>query len=366
MKPTGNQVARAATLAAHVGYTYDELDCQAFVEHCVRQAGGRMDYLGTNDMARRAAWLGTLDEARAQGRLVPGAGLLIREATEANLPARYAGDGLGDFSHVGLYVGENALTDTDKNGRRRACDVVHSSATMGRVAGSTLQNGWTHALWFSEIDYAVTAGAGVGADGTNADGTGTGAGTGGTSIGEVTSGTNTGGTSAGTGEVTSGTNADGTGTGAGADTSAGTGGTSTGGTGTGTSGTGTGTGAGTSGTGTDTNTGGTSTGNAGAGTSGTGTGTNTGGTNTGVTSTTSAPGLTAGAVPAAYATVTSPDGGPVKLRKSASRGESLYWLVGAGARVRVERTRDGWSLVTALCTDGYTRRAWMMDAYLRR
>ncbi len=319
MKPTANQVARAATLAAHVGYTYDELDCQAFVEHCVRQAGGRMDYLGTNDMARRATWLGTLDEARAQGRLVPGAGLLIREATEANLPARYTGDGLGDFSHVGLYVGENALTDTDKNGRRRACDVVHSSATMGRVAGSTLQNGWTHALWFSEIDYAVTAGAGAGAGGTNADGTGAGAGTetsagnGGTGTGEVTSGTNAGGTGAGTG-TNAGTNADGT-----------------------------------------------STGNTGAGISGTGTG-----TNTGVTGTTSAPGLTAGAVPAAYATVTSPDGGPVKLRKSASRGESLYWLVGAGARVRVERTRDGWSLVTALCTDGYTRRAWMMDAYLRR
>ena len=337
MKPTANQVARAATLAAHVGYTYDELDCQAFVEHCVRQAGGRMDYLGTNDMARRAAWLGTLDEARAQGRLVPGAGLLIREATEANLPARYAGDGLGDFSHVGLYVGENALTDTDKNGRRRACDVVHSSATMGRVAGSTLQNGWTHALWFSEIDYAVTAGAGAGADGANADGTG--AGTGGTGTGNAGAGTS--GTGTGTSAVTSGTNAGGTGAGAG------TGGTGagTGGTGAGTSGTGTGTGAGTSGTGTDTN---------------------TGGTSTGVTGTTSAPGLTAGAVPAAYATVTSPDGGPVKLRKSASRGESLYWLVGAGARVRVERTRDGWSLVTALCTDGYTRRAWMMDAYLRR
>ena len=304
MKPTANQVARAATLAAHVGYTYDELDCQAFVEHCVRQAGGRMDYLGTNDMARRAAWLGTLDEARAQGRLVPGAGLLIREATEANLPARYAGDGLGDFSHVGLYVGENALTDTDKNGRRRACDVVHSSATMGRVAGSTLQNGWTHALWFSEIDYAVTAGAGAGADGANAGGTG--AGTGGTGTGEVTSGTNAGSTS---------------------------------------------TGAGTSGAGTGAVTSGT---NAGSTSTGTGTGT------------TPAPGLTAGAVPAAYATVTPPDGGPVKLRKSASRGESLYWLVGAGARVRVERTRDGWSLVTALCTDGYTRRAWMMDAYLRR
>ena len=244
MKPTANQVARAATLAAHVGYTYDELDCQAFVEHCVRQAGGRMDYLGTNDMARRAAWLGTLDEARAQGRLVPGAGLLIREATEANLPARYTGDGLGDFSHVGLYVGENALTDTDKNGRRRACDVVHSSATMGRVAGSTLQNGWTHALWFSEIDYAVTAGAGAGAGGANADGT------------------STGNTGAGTGEVTSSTNASGTGAG--------------------TSGTGTGTSAVTSGTNADS--------------TGTGTGTNAGVTNTGVTGATPAPGLTSGDV----------------------------------------------------------------------
>ena len=337
MKPTGTQVAKAAALAVGVGYTYDEMDCQAFIEHCARQAGGRMDYLGTNDMARRAAWLGTLSQARAEGRLTPGAGLLIREETDANLPARYAGDGLGDFSHVGLYVGENALTDTDKNGRRRACDVVHSSATMGRVAGSTLQNGWTHALWFPEIDYAVTAGAGAGAGGANAGGTNAG-------------GTNTGGTGTGTGTGGTGTNTGGTSTG-------GTGtGTGNGGTGTNTGGTGAGTG--TSGTGTDTNTGGTG---AGAGTSGTGTGTNTGGTGA-----TPAPGLTSGAVPAAYATVTSPDGGPVKLRKSASRGESLYWLVGAGARVRVERTRDGWSLVTALCTDGYTRRAWMMDAYLRR
>ena len=257
MKPTGESVAAAAVQAVSVGYTYDEMDCQAFVEHCARQAGGAMDYLGTNDMARRAAWLGTLDEARAQGRLVPGAGLLIREETEANLPARYAGDGLGDFSHVGLYVGPDALIDTDKNGSARSCDVVHSSATMGRVAGSTLANGWTHAMWFQEIDYGNDAGLGVdqGADsGDVADG--------GTSVGD---------------------------------------------------------------------------------------------------------GLTAGA-PAAgaerYAMVTSPDGGPVKLRKSASKDESLYWHVNPGARVQVEHERDGWALIRAICTDGYTRRAYMMAQYL--
>ena len=275
MKPRAVQLARAAVQAVGVGYTYDEMDCQAFIEHCARQAGGAMDYLGTNDMARRAAWLGTLSQAQAEGRLVPGAGLLIREETEANLPARYASGGLGDFSHAGLYVGPDALTDTDKSGRMRSCDAVHSSATMGRVAGSTLQNGWTHVLWFPEIDYGASGGTGNAAAGA------------GTTV--------TGATGAGTGAP-----------------------------------------------------------GAGAGATGA----------PGITTPT--PTLTAGTVPTVYATVVSPDGGPVKLRKSASAEETLYWLVGAGARVLVERTEGAWSLITAICTDGHTRRAWMMDRYLRR
>lgn len=307
MKPRAVQLARAAVQAVGVGYTYDELDCQAFIEHCARQAGGAMDYLGTNDMARRAAWLGTLSQAQAEGRLVPGAGLLIREETEENLPARYASDGLGDFSHAGLYVGPDALTDTDKTGRMRSCDAVHSSATRGRVAGSTLQNGWTHVLWFPEIDYGASGGTGNAAAGA------------GTTV----------------------TGAPGAGAGATGATGAGTGGT--GATGTGTTGT----------------------------TGGTGTGPTTGGTpGAGATGapgiTTPTPTLTAGTVPTVYATVVSPGGGPVKLRKSASAEETLYWLVGAGARVLVERTEGAWSLITAICTDGHTRRAWMMDRYLRR
>lgn len=259
MKPTGKSVAAAALQAVGVGYTYDEMDCQAFVEHCVKQAGGQMDYRGSNDMARNAAWLGTLENAKASGKLVPGAGMLIHEDTEANLPAKYRGDGLGDFSHVGLYVGENALTDTDKSGQKRACDVVHSSSSMGRVAGSTLKNGWTHVMWFPEIDYGmdVQPGVGIGA--------------------EISQETET-----GTESI--------------------------------------------------------------------------------------ADGLTAG-TPAAsaerYATVVSPDGNPVKLRKTASQKEPTYWKVNNGARVMVEREKDGWALVTAVCSDGYVRRAYMMSQFLR-
>ena len=258
MRPTGKSVAAAAVQAVGVGYTYDEMDCQAFVEHCVKQAGGEMAYSGSNDMARNAVWLGTLENAKAAGKLVPGAGLLIREETEANLPAKYRGDGLGDFSHVGLYVGPDALTDTDKNGNARSCDVVHSSATMGRVAGSTLENGWTHAMWFQEIDYGNEAGLWVdqGADsGDVADD--------GMDMSD---------------ELTAGT-----------------------------------------------------------------------------------PATTV----KRYAVVVSPDGGPVKLRKSASKDESLYWHVNPGARVQVERERDGWALIRAICTDGHTRRAYMMSHFLR-
>ena len=251
MKPTGRAVAAAAMALAQSYHSYKDMDCQALVERAVRNAGGSMDYRGSNHMARSVAWLGTIENAQAEGKLKPGALLFIHEEDESGLPAQYQGDGLGDFSHVGLYVGENALTDTDKNGKRRACDVVHSSQTMGRVCGSTLKNGWTHVGWAQEIDYGaeVLPGVALGAE-----------------IGQED--------------------------------------------------------------------------------------------------------LRAGEPePEAEKTVSSaamrsPDGNPVKLRKSPSRAENLYWKVADGETATVERRKGEWTLVTAVCTDGVRRRAWMMSRYL--
>jgi len=160
-KPTGDAVAAKAIALQAEGHTYQEMDCQAFVEACVNGSGGSMDYAGSNAMARNVAWMGTLANAKADGKLVPGAGLLIHEDDESGLPARYKGDGLGDFSHVGLYVGEKALQDTDKSGKTRWCNTVHSSASRGRVVGGPLGGGWTHVVWFKEIDYGVEVAAGV-------------------------------------------------------------------------------------------------------------------------------------------------------------------------------------------------------------
>lgn len=161
MKPTGLQVVEQAIAIWQTKPSYSEMDCQAFVEACVNGCGGSMDYAGSNAMARNVAWIGTLANAKAEGKLVPGAGLLIHEDDESSLPARYRGDGLGDFSHVGLYVGEKALQDSDKNGNTRWCNTVHSSASRGRVVGGTTGGGWTHVILFKEIDYDVDIPAGV-------------------------------------------------------------------------------------------------------------------------------------------------------------------------------------------------------------
>ena len=102
MRPTGKMAAAAAVALAQSYHSYQEMDCQALIEQAVRNVGGQMDYRGSNDMARNAAWLGTLENARAEGKLAPGALLFIHEDDESGLPARYQGDGFGDFSHVGI------------------------------------------------------------------------------------------------------------------------------------------------------------------------------------------------------------------------------------------------------------------------
>lgn len=134
---------------------YSELDCQGYMEEIFRQCGKTINYRGSNDMFRNACvWVGTLNEAKQLGYLQPGAALFILEHNGGE-PDRYKADGLGNASHVGMYVGENALRDFDKNGSWRVCNVVHSSSSMGRVAGSTLKNAWTHVGLWKDVNFGV-------------------------------------------------------------------------------------------------------------------------------------------------------------------------------------------------------------------
>lgn len=125
-------------------------DCQAFMELICKRAGAPMNYKGSNDMFRHAcSWTGTLAEAKAQGKLVPGCALFIHK-NDGKEPESYRKDGLGNFSHVGLYLGGSYYYDKEQN---KQCNVIHSSASRGKACGSTLKNGWTHVGLWKQISY---------------------------------------------------------------------------------------------------------------------------------------------------------------------------------------------------------------------
>jgi hypothetical protein len=121
-------------------------DCQGHVEYCVRANGGTMSYAGSNDMLRNAcSWVGTLAEARAQGKLIPGA-LLFQVKQGGDYPAKYHADSKGNAQHVGLYIGDADI------------EITHASSSAGRVTTSTFKSTWTHVGLAKAIDYSDVLG----------------------------------------------------------------------------------------------------------------------------------------------------------------------------------------------------------------
>ena len=120
-------------------------DCINLIGWCMDELGGCPVSRGSNKAWREdMAWTGTLAEAVAQGKLVPGALLYIDY-----------GDGAMD--HAGIYVGDGyGLTTPD--GKRG--DVVHASSSRKGVYPSTLKNGWTHVAWLKGVEYGGFAGTG--------------------------------------------------------------------------------------------------------------------------------------------------------------------------------------------------------------
>jgi hypothetical protein len=93
------------------------------------------------------SWRGTLAEAKAAGKLVPGA-MLFMVDRDGGEPAQYKADGLGNASHVGVYVGVSDLIYS-----------VDASASAGKVRSRDKRNGegyvWTHVGQFKEVDYVL-------------------------------------------------------------------------------------------------------------------------------------------------------------------------------------------------------------------
>lgn len=148
MKPEAADLAWA--VRAYEGRSYDEMDCQKFVERCLRDIGIREDLAGSNAWFRAMTWTGTPEECKASfGRIPTGAFLFIL-AKDGKEPEKYRSDGIGNASHIGIYTG------TGKG-------AWHSSKSQGGVCessfkGRTINGGWNRVGLWDALAYDIDIG----------------------------------------------------------------------------------------------------------------------------------------------------------------------------------------------------------------
>lgn len=145
---TGEQFAEKAVNGGYIGIPYSKLDCQGFVERVLADCGVRKsngtvyDWRGSNSMYRNYyQWRGTISECVKKFGFIPIGALVFTRKTDGGEKEKGYTDGLGNFVHVGIYVG-------DPHG------VIHS--TTGGVQWCKYPDKrWTNVTLLSMLDYSV-------------------------------------------------------------------------------------------------------------------------------------------------------------------------------------------------------------------
>lgn len=141
---TGAELAKVAQEQLGKGYTYEDMDCQGFVEFCLRKLGIRKNWKGSNHMWREAlSWKGTVSECIARYGSVPAGAWLFTIKQDGGEKARGYNDAEGNAAHVGIYTGMGKGS-------------VHSS-TGGVQEGDFPAKRWTHVGLPSCLDYGTSA-----------------------------------------------------------------------------------------------------------------------------------------------------------------------------------------------------------------
>ena len=132
-----------------LGTPYSEMDCQAFVEWCLRQCGLNMDLAGSNAWYREVKKNGVIltpEECVKQLGCVPPGAFLFIHAYDGGEEKRGYHDGLGNASHIGICTGT------------RGEGAIASSASRGCVAeskfkGKSISGGWNAVGLYNKVAY---------------------------------------------------------------------------------------------------------------------------------------------------------------------------------------------------------------------
>lgn len=118
---TAVEYAQQALLPKYDKLKYEQYDCQAFCELVLKDIGVRQEsgavynWKGSNDIARHAcSWVGTIDECKKQFGDIPVGAWAFMWDTTGNEKKRGYYDGLGNFSHIGIYCGNNTVRDSTR------------------------------------------------------------------------------------------------------------------------------------------------------------------------------------------------------------------------------------------------------------
>ena len=144
---SGFDLSEQAITGNYVGIPYSKLDCQGFVEEVLKDCGVRKpdgtvyNWKGSNSMWRNhIRWKGTLEECRKKFGEIPVGAFLFLLKWDGKEAERGYHDGLGNATHVGLYLGTSPLPCMD------------SSQGRGKVDYCKL-NVFTHVGLMNMIDY---------------------------------------------------------------------------------------------------------------------------------------------------------------------------------------------------------------------
>ena len=143
-----NGKALAEAGFSYLGVSYSKMDCQAFVEQCLRDCGLEKNLAGSNAWFREVRNHGTImtpEECVRQLGTVPSGAFLFILAQDGGEPEKYRKDGLGNASHIGIATG-------------RGEGAIHSSASRGCVAESrfrnkTISGGWNRVGLWDRVSY---------------------------------------------------------------------------------------------------------------------------------------------------------------------------------------------------------------------
>ena len=132
------------------GMTLSGMDCQGLCEYLLIRCGiprKECNLAGSNAHYRACVWTGTPEACRQRfGRIPAGAWLFIVK-NDGREPDKYKGDGIGNASHMGVYLGA-------------AEGALHASSSKGRVSAGTFNGtsgsgGWNRVGLCQWIDYGL-------------------------------------------------------------------------------------------------------------------------------------------------------------------------------------------------------------------